>query len=59
MYYIIGEFDTLINLFTVINTFNFSARKSVDALKNELENIVIPMFCSAQLSKKIILVPIR
>lgn len=29
---------------------NFSARKNVEDLKNGLESIVIPMFCSAQIS---------
>lgn len=29
----------------------FSVRKNAEDLKNNLENIVIPMFCSAEISK--------
>ena len=31
----------------------YSVRKNVNDLKNSLENVVIPMFCSADLSKYI------
>lgn len=33
-----------------------SVRKHADDLKNNLENIVIPMFCSAEISKCILFV---
>lgn len=41
-----GPIDHIINL-----SFFGSVRKRADDLKNDLENIVIPMFCSADLSE--------
>lgn len=38
----------------LIEYFNFSVRKNANELKTSLENVVIPMFCSAELSKLII-----
>lgn len=33
------------------NIYFYSMRKNINDLKNSLENVVIPMFCSADLSK--------
>lgn len=37
-------------IYLVNDILHHCVRKQVDELKNSLENIVIPMFCSAQIS---------
>lgn len=41
----------MFSVYNINKCLPFSARKSAEEVKHELENIVIPMFCSAQLSK--------
>lgn len=47
-----GEnFASKLHLIYLVNdVLHHCARKNADDVKSELENIVIPMFCSAQLS---------